>query len=148
MTSYAVYAIDFNMASQQVKRSKVITVRPNPKLQKGLQVNLPKATTFRLNPKLQKGLTLLSQILKKPQNRLVNEAVEAFLKTRSAEVEFDLEQILKRVKDYRDKDPNFEAAIAAFVDAEASLGAEDPAEGHTQPNAGPAQTLVHKLLRS
>jgi hypothetical protein len=28
------------------------------------------------------------------------------------------------------------------------LGAEDPAEGHTQPKAGPAQTLVHELLRS
>jgi predicted DNA-binding protein len=110
--------------------------------------NRPKATTFRLNPELQKGLTLLSQILKKPQNRLVNEAVEDFLKTRSAKVESDLEQILKRVRAYRDKDPNFEIAIAAFVDAEASLGAEDPAEGHTQPKAGPAQTLVHELLRS
>jgi predicted DNA-binding protein len=107
----------------------------------------PKATTFRLDPQLQEGLTLLSQILKRPQNRLVNEAVEDFLQRRSAEVEIDLERILGRVRAYRNKDSNFDAAIAAFVDAEASLGAEDPAEGRTRPNAGPAQTLVRELLR-
>jgi predicted DNA-binding protein len=108
----------------------------------------PKATTFRLDPQLQEGLALLSQVLKKPMNRLVNEAVEDFLQKRSAEIESDLEQILKRIRAYREKDPNFDAAIAAFVDAEASSGAKDPAEGHTQRNAGPAQTLVHELLRS
>jgi hypothetical protein len=106
-----------------------------------------KATTFRLDPRLHGNLELLSQILKKPLNRLVNEAVEGFLDKRSAEVESELQQILDRVRASRRADPKFEAAIGTLVDAEAGLGAEDPAEGRTQPNAGPAQTMVHQLLR-
>ncbi len=92
-------------------------------------------------------MALLSQILKKPLNRLVNEAVESFLERRSAEVESDLQQILDRVRATRRADPKFEAAIGTLVDAEATLGAEDPAEGRTQRNAGPVQTMVHQLLR-
>jgi predicted DNA-binding protein len=112
------------------------------------QVSRARATTFRLKPKLQEGLTLLSRVLRKPQNRLVNEAVEDFLKVRSQKIESDLAEILKRLKTYRKKDPKFEAAIAEVVDAEARFGSEDPAEGSTQPNVGHAQTVVHQLLRS
>ena len=107
----------------------------------------PKATTFRLDPAVQEGLVLLGQVLKMPLNRLVNEAVQGFIEKRSADVESDLKQILERVRTYRRADRNFEGAIAAFVNAEASLGSEDPVEGDTRPTAGPAQTMVHELLR-
>jgi predicted transcriptional regulator len=110
------------------------------------QLKRPKATTFRLEPKLQEGLTMLSTILKKPLNSLVNEAVEDFLETRSSEAQANLEETLNRLRAYRQKDPKFEAAIAAFVDAEAKLGAEDPAEGRLKPTIGPVETLIHKLL--
>jgi len=45
------------------------------------------------------------------------------------EVEADLEATPERLRAYRERDPNFERAIADYVDAEASLK-EDPAEGH------------------
>ena len=81
-----------------------------------------------------------------PLNRLVNEAVRRYIETRAAEVEFDLQKILARVQTYRRSDPEFEKAIAEFVDAEASLGSNDPTEGGTRPKAGPAQTMVQRLL--
>lgn len=106
-----------------------------------------KATTLRLDSSLQAGLVLLGKVLKKPLNRLVNEAVRGFIEKRSAEVEADLEKTLRRLKAYRKLDPNFESAIAKFVDAEATLTGEDPVEGRQQPTAGPSQTMVHELLR-
>src|SRR6202162_2737490 len=80
-----------------------------------------KSSTLRLDPPLQKGLLLLQGVLKKPLNRLVNEAVQGFLEKRVAEVESDLQQVLTRLRKYRRSDPNFEKAIAQFVDAEAAL---------------------------
>jgi predicted DNA-binding protein len=105
------------------------------------------ATTIRLDPPLQQGLLLLQSVLKKPLNRLVNEAVEGFIEKRAAEVEYDLQQVLTRVRAYRRSDPKFDKAIARFADAEAGLGTDDPVEGRTQPKAGPAQTMVQRLLR-
>jgi predicted transcriptional regulator len=107
----------------------------------------PKATTFRLDPPLQEGLVLLQAVLKKPLNRLVNEAVRGFIEKRTAEVESDLQQVLTRVQVYRRSDPKFEKAFAQFVDAEARFGSEDPAEGRAEASAGPAQAMVRKLLR-
>jgi predicted transcriptional regulator len=106
-----------------------------------------KATTFRLDPALQAGLAVLGQVLKKPLNRLVNEAVRGFIEKRSAEVEADLGRTIERLKACREKDPRFESAIAQFVEAEASHGRDDPMEGRPRPAAGPAQTMVHELLR-
>ena len=106
-----------------------------------------KATTLRLDPALQTGLAVLGQVLKKPLNKLVNEAVQGFIEKRSAEVEADLERTLERLKACREKDPGFESAIAQFVEAEASLGRDDPTEGKRRPTVGPAQTMVHELLR-
>lgn len=106
-----------------------------------------RATTFRLDPVLQESLALLSMVLKKPLNRLVNEAVEGYLAKRSAEVESDLQRILDRVKAARRRDPKFEYAIDATIDAEARFAAEDPAEGTADLKAGPAQLAVHRLIR-
>src|SRR5574341_1900986 len=96
---------------------------------------LRKATTFRLEPGFQKGLALLGTITKKPANRMVNEAVGAYLASRTAEVEADLEKTLRRVKAYRSADPDYESAIAKFVEGEAEFAGEDPAEGETAPAA-------------
>jgi predicted transcriptional regulator len=108
-----------------------------------------KATTLRLSPALQLGLEMLQGVLKKPINKMVNEAVEGFIAKRSVEIESDLNAVLAQIKAYRRADPNFETAIAEFVDAEARLGAADPAEGIAlvgKPAVGPTQTRVRELL--
>ena len=104
-------------------------------------------TTVRIDPSIQKALLLLQTVLKKPLNRLVNEALQSFIEKRTAEVNSDLQQILTRVRAYRRSDPKFDNAIAQFVDAEASLGSNDPVEGQRQPKAGPVQTKIEDLLR-
>jgi hypothetical protein len=117
----------------------------------------PKPTTFRLDPTLQAGLMVLAQVLKKPLNRLVNEAVQGFIEKRSHEVEADLKRTLERVRAARKKDPDFESAIARFAESEASMGSKDqvegkaverkPTKGKKATTAGPAQLMVHELLR-
>ncbi|MBI3915449.1 MAG: hypothetical protein HY322_00380 [Betaproteobacteria bacterium] len=106
------------------------------------------ATTLRLDPALLSGLRLLQHLEKQPLNRLINEALRSYVARRSAEAEGGLQDILDRVRAYRRSDPDFEKMWAEFVDAEARYGAEDPVEGSSQKNAGPAQTLVRKLLRA
>lgn len=111
-----------------------------------------KATTVRLTPALRLGLEMLQGVLKKPVNKMVNEAVEGFIEKRTAEVQSDLENVLSQIKAYRRKDPDFKLAIREFVDAEASFGGEDPAEGAITRTAsagpGPSQTMVRALLNS
>jgi predicted transcriptional regulator len=99
-----------------------------------------KATTYRIDPSVQAGLSTLSKVLGRPLNQLVNEAVRDFVARRSKEVAMDLEATLEGLRAYRKSDPNFERAIADYVDAEASLK-EDPAEG-----IGPTQTRILDLL--
>ena len=106
-----------------------------------------KATTFRLDPRLEKGLALLGEVRRVPLNRLVNEAVGEYLETRSATVEAELEETLRRVKAYRHADADFESAISKFADAEAESAAQDPVEGQTTRAKGPAQRLVRELIR-
>ena len=118
-------------------------VRALPKRAKGLR----NATTYRLDPHFQKGLALLGKVRKLPLNRMVNEAVGEYLESRAAAVEADLEETLRRVRAYREADPNFESAISRFADAEAALAGEDPVEGRTASAAGPAQRLVRQLIR-
>ena len=92
---------------------------------------------------------MLQGVLKKPINKMVNEAVEGFIAKRSVEVEADLKATLAQIKAHRRADPNFEAAIAAFVHVEATLGKTDPAEGvalAAQRVVGPTQTKVRELL--
>ena len=116
-----------------------------PKRAKGLR----NATTYRLDPHFRKGLALIGQVRKLPLNRMVNEAVGEYLESRAASVEADLEETLRRIRLYRKADPNFEAAIAKFAEAETALAGEDPVEGKTAsaPSAGPAQMLVRDLIR-
>jgi len=106
-----------------------------------------KATTLRLEPRVQEQLTVLAKHLQQPLNKLINDAVRGFIEKRSTEVEADLQESLRRLQAYRTMDPDFESAIAKFVEAEATLVSEDPAEGQAKPApAGPAQTMVRELL--
>ncbi|HUE89354.1 MAG TPA: hypothetical protein VMO26_25015 [Vicinamibacterales bacterium] len=82
-----------------------------------------------------------------PLNRLVNEAVGEYLDAHAATVEAELEETLRRVKAYRQANPDFESAISKFAEAEAELAADDPAEGQTTRAKGPAQRLVRELIR-
>jgi len=59
---------------------------------------VPKATTVRLQPELLAGLALLQRILKKPMNRMINEAVRSYVERQSSEVEADLQHVLEHVK--------------------------------------------------
>jgi predicted transcriptional regulator len=104
-----------------------------------------RATTYRLDPVVQASLSALSQLLGQPLNQLVNEAVSDFVARRSKEAKVDLEATLETLRVYRKSDPDFERAIADYVDAEASLR-EDPAEGQRAVDVGPAQARVLKLL--
>src|SRR5436305_122008 len=104
-----------------------------------------KAASFRIDPRVQAALSALSRELGRPQDQLVNEAVREFVARRSKEIAMDLEASLEDLRAYRKRDPNFELAIADYVDVEASLK-EDPAEGQRAVDLGPAQARVLELL--
>ncbi|MEA2691282.1 MAG: hypothetical protein QOJ16_669 [Acidobacteriota bacterium] len=104
-----------------------------------------KATTYRIDPAVQAGLSTLSKVLGRPQNQLVNEAVRDFVARRVKQVEVDLEATLESLRAYRKSDPNFDRAIADYLDAEASLQ-EDPAEGQRAVDVGPTQAKILDLL--
>lgn len=57
----------------------------------------------------------------------------------------ELEATLESLRAYRKDDPDFERAIADYVDAEASLG-EDPAEGEQATEIGPVQAKMVEFL--
>lgn len=105
-----------------------------------------KATTFRIDADVRAALVDLSRILHCPMNRLVNEAVKAYLGRRRREVERDLEASLASLRAYRQRDPDFEQAMAAFVEAEASV--EDPVEGRPEKDSGPVRMEIRRLLNA
>ena len=104
-----------------------------------------KATAYAIDPTVEANLSALSKKLGRPLNQLVNEAVREFVAKRSKAVDVDLQASLESLRLYRTSDPNFERAIADYVDAEASLK-PDPAEGHRAVDVGPAQTRMLDLL--
>lgn len=119
-----------------------------PAMEKVGESRAVKVTTLRLSKPLHEKLELLQQVLGKPLNKLVNEAVDAYVERRTAEVEIDLEATLRRVKAARKRDPRFKRAIASFVAAEARHAKADPVEGTLvrRGEAGPAQSLVRTTL--
>ena len=103
------------------------------------------ATTFRLDPVVKEGLSMLSTLLGRSLNNLVDEAIRDFVARRTMEVENDLEASLEDLRAYRKSDPDFEQAIAGFVDAEMTVK-NDPAEGRVIKQTGPAETEMLKIL--
>ena len=85
------------------------------------------ATTIRLDPKAQAALQNLSKVTRRPMNKLVNEAIAAFVGPRSRAVEQQLEAMVASLRAHRAADPDDEKAIAAFAKAEVTR--LDPVEG-------------------
>jgi hypothetical protein len=85
--------------------------------------------TLRLEPTFERGLVLLKGVLKKPINKMVNEAVGEYIQRRTAQVESELTTTLEDLQAYRRSDPEFLAARQAFIDAEALYGRDDPMQG-------------------
>jgi predicted transcriptional regulator len=84
-----------------------------------------KASTHRLDLETRAALDRLSRLLHRPKNRLINEAVKLYVQQKSRKVEENLEATLKELRAYRQRDPDFEKSIDAFVDAVARLGSDD-----------------------
>ncbi|MEO8006098.1 MAG: hypothetical protein ABI771_14385 [Betaproteobacteria bacterium] len=105
-----------------------------------------RATTLRLDPGVQEDLVLISKVLKAPLNRLVNEAVRAFVHQRTGEVVASMEKTLQLLKARKARDPEFKDAVTAFVDGEARLAKKDPAEGKVKQKRGRTQVKVRDLL--
>ena len=110
--------------------------------------------TLRIDQEERTALEHLSEVEGRPVNQLLNEAIKIYLSQQGSK-EASLEANLSALQKYRKRDPGFEGAIAAFVDAEA--GIEDPlegkpvdgqfVEGQFQP-AGPVQSKIRELLRA
>ncbi len=110
------------------------------------------AFTLRIDAEERAALENLSKIERRPVNQLLNEAVRGFLLRRRPK-ERGLEASLERLRAYRERDPQFQRARKAFVEAEAS--ADDPLEGEpiegrlvngqVKP-VGPAQRKIREIL--
>jgi predicted transcriptional regulator len=96
------------------------------------------ATTVRLDPAIKDRLNRLSILTDQSINDLTNEALQAFIESRSLELEKELEATLENVRAVRESDPGFKRGIAAFAKAEAALK-HDPVEGKVITNLTPAQ---------
>ncbi|MHA1598768.1 MAG: hypothetical protein ACTSV1_08610 [Alphaproteobacteria bacterium] len=104
-----------------------------------------KPTTFRIDPDIKGGLEKLGKILGQPLNKLANEALGEYVARRTRDVENDLQATLDDLRAYRKSDPDFERAIDAFVEAEAT-GAGDPVDGRAEEQSGPVETTIRELL--
>lgn len=108
------------------------------------------AFTLRIDAAERNALKSLSKIEGRPINQLLNEAIKAYLGLKGQR-ERALESDMKRLDAYRKKDPKFRRAIAAFVEAEATL--KDPLEGQPfeepeeSPSVrGPLQSRLREVL--
>lgn len=110
---------------------------------------MKKASTFRLHEDLQAGLELISQLQHRPKNKLVNEAVAEYVTRHALQTEGELKAVLRSLKSYRASDPDFNSAIAAFADAEATHGKDDdPMEGQPVSSVGPVTQKLRQLLHA
>ena len=103
--------------------------------------------TLRIDAAERDALKNLSKVEGRPINQLLNEAIKNYLR-RQGPKERGLETTLEGLRKYRQRDPDYKRAIAAFVEAEATF--DDPAEGtvieeESKP-AGRVQSKIRKLL--
>lgn len=136
---------------KKVARKKAATQRIQ--LTKGFKkaptrTKAPKASTIRLKPELQTALDQISNHLDRPKNKLLNQAVAEFLERTSYRLRDDIEGTLENLRAYRRKDPNFEADIERFAEAEATHAEKDAHEGKPQPASNQSltrqiQELIH-----
>ena len=103
-----------------------------------------KAFTLRLPAKLYEALSTLSGAAQRSMNDLISEAVQKFVAVESQAHARQLDEMAERLRAYRDADPDFEQAIAEFVEAEATL--DDPLEAQVIDVKGPVRQQVASLL--
>lgn len=103
------------------------------------------ATTVRFDPVVKGGLAMLSKLMGRPINQLVNEAAKEYVARLTLALEDDLESTLDDLRAYQKSDPNFDRAMAEFVEAEATVK-HDPAEGRIVTQIRPTKSVVRKLL--
>ncbi len=108
--------------------------------------------TLRIDSAERAALENLSKLEGRPINQLLNEAIKMYL-TRPGQKERSLQANLEKLRAYRKQDPGFRKAMAAFVEAEASL--DDPVEGEAMEAssvddllrpAGPVQSRIRGVL--
>jgi hypothetical protein len=108
--------------------------------------------TLRIDSEERAALENLSKIEGRPVNQLLNEAIKGFLGRRRRK-ELSLEITLARLRAYRERDPQFQSAIAELVESEAAL--DDPLEGELIEGKfidgdpvppGPTQGRIRELL--
>jgi predicted transcriptional regulator len=85
-----------------------------------------KSLTWYMDQPLYEALSSLSGVAHQSMDQLVTEAVSQYVRVRSKD-EPELKDTLEHLRSYAKQDPDYEDAIAAFVDAEARY--EDPLEG-------------------
>lgn len=93
------------------------------------QASVGKGSTFRLDENVRVALDKMSEIEKRPKNKIVNDAVARYLQQETQTMREELENVSARLKEYRKGDADFERAIAEFAAGEAELAGEDAAEG-------------------
>jgi predicted DNA-binding protein len=110
------------------------------------------ALTLRIDAEDRTALENLSKFEGRPVDQLLNEAVKSYLSRRNQE-DRSLDANLSKLREYRTRDPGFQRAIDAFVEAEAGL--EDPVEGEPMNGEliegefkpdGPVQSRIRELL--
>jgi hypothetical protein len=108
--------------------------------------------TLRIGAEERSALENLSKVEGRPMNQLLNEAIKSYL-GRQGRKERSLVENLAKLRAYRKQDPGFKHAIAAFVEAEATV--EDPLEGEAMElfnnedllkPAGPVQSKIREVL--
>src|SRR5580658_5482363 len=95
----------------------------------------PKASIFRIDPTSLAGLTSLSKLLRRPMNKLVNEAIRDYL-LKTTPAERDLEQTLASLHNFREH--------ASRIDPTASPVLDPPAS--QDGNAAQVLTATHEFL--
>jgi len=110
------------------------------------------AFTLRIDSQERNALKHLSKIEGRPINQILNEAIKIFLRQKGRK-ECSLEASLDSLDSYRKKEQGFKRAIAALVDAEATL--KDPLEGepfeetdfeNSAKPTGPVRSRVREVL--
>jgi predicted transcriptional regulator len=108
--------------------------------------------TLRIDARERAALQNLSKVEGRPINQLLNEAIKIYL-SRRGQKERELEATLADLRAYRKQDPGYRRAIAAFVEAEATLDDPlegEPVEGHFVKGqlkpAGPVQSKIREIL--
>ena len=86
---------------------------------------LRKASIFRLEPEAHSALEHLSKLLRRPMNKLVNEAVKDYLR-KTSQAEREVEGALASLRAFRERDLQVAEPPAAYVPAGVEIGGDEP----------------------